>query len=143
MKLAARGIEGALLQWIENWLSGRKQRVVLNGQFLDWEDVLSGVPQGSVLGPLLFVIYINDIDDSVVCKILKFADDTKIYSSVGSATDIENLQSDLYKLISWSNWQMLFNIIIIIIIIVIIYLFIIKCTKNTKYGHMRSHAYGI
>ena len=56
------------------------------------------------------MIYINDIDDSVACKILKFADDTKIYSSVGSATDIEKLQSDLYKLISWSkDWQMLFN----------------------------------
>jgi len=58
------------------------------------------------------VIYINDIYDSVACKILKFADDTKIYSSVGSATDIENLQSDLYKLISWpwpKDWQMLFN----------------------------------
>ena len=82
-----------------------------NGQFSEWEDVLSGVPQGSVLGPLLFVIYINDIDDLVACKILKFADDTKIYSSVGSATDIESLQSDLSKLnSSWSkDWQMLFN----------------------------------
>ena len=56
------------------------------------------------------MIYINDIHDSVACKILKFADDTKIYSSVGSATDIEYLQSDLYKLISWSkDWQMLFT----------------------------------
>jgi len=78
-RLEARGIDGDILKWAGNWSSDRKQRVVLNGQFSDWRDVLSGVPQGSVLGPLLFLIYINDIDESVGGKILKITDDTKIY----------------------------------------------------------------
>ena len=77
MKLAAHGITGNVLKWIENWLSNRKQRVVLNGCFSEWRDVVSGVPQGSILGPLLFIIYINDINDCVAGRILKFADDTK------------------------------------------------------------------
>ena len=72
--------------------------------------MLSGVPQGSVLGPLLFVVYINDIDEQIVSKILKFADDTKIYHIVQSPRDIETLQSDLHRLVEWSeDWQMLFN----------------------------------
>jgi len=72
--------------------------------------VLSGVPQGSILGPLLFVVYINDIDEQIVSKILKFADDTKIYHIVQSPKDIVTLQSDLHRLVEWSkDWQMLFN----------------------------------
>ena len=86
LKLAAHGIDGELLRWIVNWLSDRRQGVVLNGQCSAWRDVLSCVPQGSLLGPLLFVIYINDIDDSIACKILKFADDTKIYREIGRAS---------------------------------------------------------
>ena len=110
MKLAAHGIAGNVLKWIEDWLSNRKQRVVLNGCFSEWRDVISGVPQGSVLGPLLFIIYINDIDDCVAGKILKFADDTKIYHTVYSDEDVSDLQSDLCNLVEWSNeWQMLFN----------------------------------
>jgi len=79
LKLQAHGFGGNVLRWIENWLCGRQQRVVLNGQYSDWKWVLSGVAQGSVLGPLLFVVYINDVDEQIASKILKFADDTKNY----------------------------------------------------------------
>ena len=104
LKLAAHGIDGKLLEWIEKWLLDRKQRVVINGVFSGWKDVLSGVPQGSVLGPLLFVIYINDIDEFIASHILKFADDTKIYHVVNSSTGIENLRSGLHNLIvAWCN----------------------------------------
>jgi len=74
VKLQAHRIDGESLRWIKGWLSGRRQRVVINGQYSSWIDVLSGVPQGSVLGPLLFVIFINDIDELLGCNILKFAD---------------------------------------------------------------------
>jgi len=111
LKLSAHGIDGHVLHWIENWLTDRKQRVALSGQVSEWRNVLSGVPQGSVLGPLLFVLFINDIDDSVTSKILKFADDTKIFNTVRSEEMIENLRTDLSGLMAWSKeWQMLFNV---------------------------------
>jgi len=100
MKLQAHGIGGNVLQWIGNWLSGRKQRVLMGGQVSDWCNILSGVPQGSVLGPLLFVIYINDIDEVVNSKLLKFADDTKIFNKVNSVEEVENLRTDLRSLVS-------------------------------------------
>ena len=78
----AHGIEGKIWGWIDDWLSGMKQRVILNGRESNWIDVLSGVPQGSVRRPVLFVIYINDIDSYVRSKILKFADNTKIVDVV-------------------------------------------------------------
>ena len=104
VKLKARGISGAVHDWIKAQLSGRKQHVVLNGVQSDWADVPSGVPQGSVLGLLLFVKFINDIDtavDAVYCMLLKFADDTKGVSSVDSANDAEILQQHLDNLFKW------------------------------------------
>jgi len=82
-----------------------------NGPASSWKNVTSGVPQGSVLGPVLFLIYINDLDDGISNWILKFADDTKIFGKINDSQDAENLQKDVDRLIQWSNeWQMMFNI---------------------------------
>jgi ribonucleases P/MRP protein subunit RPP40 len=93
-KLKARGIDGKLLAWIAAWLDGRKQRVVLNGCESTWGDVLSGVPPGSVLGPLLFPIFINDLDAaaSIAEWILTLADDTKAARVISGEEDRLSLQ---------------------------------------------------
>ena len=110
-KIKAHGIDGKLLAWLENWLSQRKQRVVINGKTSEWTNVTSGVPQGSVLGPILFLIYINDIDSDLCCKISKFADDTKIGNKATLPQQRQQIQSDLNKLVEWSErWQMSFNV---------------------------------
>ena len=97
-KLRSYGITGKLLDWIASFLTGRKQQVVLEGHRSDWSDVASGVPQGSVLGPLLFLVYVNDLPDIIQCGIKLFADDTKMYTSVSSTDDAALLQSDLVAL---------------------------------------------
>ena len=111
-KLRAAGISGKILAWVEAWLSGRKQRVVLNGKTSEWEAVLSGVPQGSVLGPVLFILFINDIDDatSPSAALWKFADDTKSVQIIHSEAEQEVMQSDINALQKWAeDWQMEFN----------------------------------
>lgn len=110
-KLEKMGIKGKILAWIKSWLTGRRQRVVINGVESEWQQVTSGVPQGSVLGPILFLIYINDIDIGLNNIISKFADDTKIGFCVLNEDDRNRLQSDLNKIVEWSEkWQMPFNV---------------------------------
>jgi len=109
-KLKSHGIGGSILNWVENWLSNRRQRVCVNGEYSGWADVTSGVPQGSVLGPILFIIYINDLDVNVISKLAKFADDSKLGKCLSSQDDVETLRRDLTNLENWSNkWQMKFN----------------------------------
>jgi len=81
-----------------DWLDNRMQRVCINGVLSGWRLVTSGVPQGSVLGPLLFLIFINDLDLGLLGSILKFADDTKIYGKVATPADRLQLQLDLNEL---------------------------------------------
>ena len=110
IKLKAHGIGDKLCAWIKSWLTNRKQRVVINGEASDWLKVTSGVPQGSVLGPLLFLIYINDLDCGITSKISKFADDTKLGGKVVTRNDCEAIQRDLDNLSAWSRkWLLNFN----------------------------------
>ena len=112
LKLKSHGIGDSITDWIEQWLTNRRQRVVVDGEVSNWKSVLSGVPQGSVLGPILFLIYIyiNDLDDGITSYVLKFADDTKLFRKVNTDGDKQHLQNDLDRLVKWSEkWQMLFN----------------------------------
>ena len=96
---------------MSDYLSHRMQRVVLNGQTSDWALIKSGVPQGSVLGPLLFLIYINDLPDDLSCNVKLFADDTSIFSSViDSNVSHAEVNNDLNKIQNWAfQWKMQFN----------------------------------
>jgi hypothetical protein len=109
-KLKGYGIGSDLLEWFEDFLKDREQRVVLGESVSSWESVLSGVPQGSVLGPLLFVIYINDLTDSVNNKLKLYADDSKILSTVNSWTDALGVQKDIDSISEWmKDWRMQLN----------------------------------
>ena len=92
-------------------MSCRKQRVVLNGQHSPWADVKAGVPQGSILGPSLFLIYINDLPNGLNAIVELFADDTSLFSVVHNITDsVDLLNSDLSKINEWAlQWKMSFN----------------------------------
>ena len=102
-KLKAYGVGGKLLSLLENYLENRKQRVVLNGQNSEWKEINYGVPQGSVLGPLLFLIYIHDLPDGItsICKI--FANDISLFSKVLDVNESpKKLNLDLEKISEWA-----------------------------------------
>jgi hypothetical protein len=110
LKLKHYGITGNIYNWIASFLTARTQKVVLEGECSTSAQVLSGVPQGTVLGPLLFLLYVNDIPSYVSSKIRLFADDGLLYREVKSPSDAASLQSDLDALCRWeSEWEMKFN----------------------------------
>ena len=120
-KLNRYGISGPLKIWIQNFLSGRTQRVVCDGEKSSWAPVTSGVqsswapvtsgvPQGSVMGPILFLVYINDLPKGLESQTRLFADDTIVYRAISDPSDGMTLQSDLDKLAEWEDrWQMTFH----------------------------------
>ena len=108
-KLENLGIRGHFLKWIET-LHSRRQRVVLWNGISGWELVRSGVAQWSNLGPMLFILYVNDLPDTLESTVELFADDTKLYSSIKNLNDCRVVQGDLNKLASWSReWLLNFN----------------------------------
>ena len=95
LKLNRHGIDGPLLLWLRNFLKNRQQRVTIRETYSSWSPVTSGVPQGTILGPTLFLLNVNDISNVVTSSIKMFADDTKIYREINNAEDTLALQSDL------------------------------------------------
>ena len=110
-KLKSVGITDSLLNWFQNYLRDRKQRVVLPGGLSEWENISAGVPQGSILGPLLFLVYINDIVQEINSTIRLFADDTSLYIIVESPEEAANtLNQDLNRISAWAEkWLVSFN----------------------------------
>ena len=111
-KLRAYGINEAVINWIQQFLTNRRQQVGIRGELSSWAEVLSGVPQGSVLGPILFVLYINDLPDIVKSTAKLFADDTKLYNQVtrDNSEGADQIQHDLETLEKWSDtWLLRFN----------------------------------
>ena len=103
-KLHRYGFSNKIVRWIESFLSNRYQKVVIDGKFSFLALILSGVPQGTVLGPILFLIFINDITQCVVTSTIRcFADDTRVCKSVASCQDVSDLQDDLKHIIAWSD----------------------------------------
>ena len=109
-KLRSYRFNPVIIRWVEKYLQDRSQYVEINGEQSQWQPVTSGIPQGSVLGPLLFLIYINDLPIHVNSIIYMYADDTKIYREIRDKHDQEILQKDLDSLKAWSNqWLLKFH----------------------------------
>jgi len=111
LKLQSCGVNGCLLSWIRNFITSRQQSVCVDGIYSVVINVINGVPQGSVLGPALFVCYINDMPESVSSFLFMYADDSKVGRQILCKADCLALQSDLDNLCVWSkNWQLRFNL---------------------------------
>ena len=109
-KLHLCGVSGNLLSLIKDFLANRKQRTVLNGKVSAWGSVTAGVPQGSILGPLFFLAYINDLTDNRKCNVKLFADDTSLFTVHNPDQAASDMNHDLDIIKSWAhNWRMLFN----------------------------------
>ena len=110
-KFESYRVSGKLLLWNADFLSKRCQWVCLDGSVSAWLPVSSGVPQGSVLGPVLFLVYINDLQSTAVSRLYLYADDTKMFRRIVSMNDCQVLQADLDVLCEWSRkWQLNFNV---------------------------------
>ena len=110
-KLKRCGVSGQLLCLIQDFLGNRKQRKVLNGQCSNWVDISAGVPQGSILGPLFFLVYINDLTTDLKCNVKLFADDSSLFTIVhDSNTATNDMNHDLELISKWAHdWRMSFN----------------------------------
>jgi hypothetical protein len=109
-KTDSYGIKGKILKWIQDFLSNRTQHVVVNGTSSTPQKVRSGVPQGSVLGPVLFILYVNDMPEAVQSSLLLYADDAKMYRPIRSTADVEQMQTDIDALQVWATkWLLTFH----------------------------------
>jgi len=113
-KLLSYSVNSKLIKWVKSFLNDRHFRVRVNREFSSWCAVLSGIPQGSILGPLLFIIYINDLPEvviSLLTMIYVYADDTKMYRCIHDSKDSYMLQSDINKVKTWADrWLLRLNI---------------------------------
>ena len=108
LKMKGYGITGKTLEWVRDFLNGRKQRVRLGNAYSSQTDVTSGIPQGSILGPVLFTIFINDLPEAIKVQCKVFADDTKIYEDAKKG---KSIQEDLYSMQKWTEtWNLYFNV---------------------------------
>ncbi len=110
-KLMQAGIAGPLHKWASNFLTKKSQQVVLEGISSSSIQVTPGVPQGTVLGPLLFILYLNDLPDGITSQVRLLADNCILYREIKTPDDNQKLQNDINKLCNWeSTWQMKFNV---------------------------------
>jgi len=111
LKLSNYGIQGQVYNWIKDWLTNWHQRVIIDSKSSSLQPVLFGIPQGTVLGPLMFLIFINDITTGITSHICLFADDCIIYRPIISQNDHTIIRNDLETLATWARlWQMQLNI---------------------------------